>query len=102
MCADDCSIRPQHGPQLRRKLRQAVCLHSKKDNVHWPNFFEGTGDFRPRDKISLAASHLHATFLHGTKMRTAREERDIEPGMGHARTDVGTDCSGPRDQETHS
>jgi len=38
--ADHCGIRPQHRPQLRRKLRQAVRLHPKKDNVHRSHFCE--------------------------------------------------------------
>ena len=83
-------------------MRQAVGLHSKKDNVHRSHFFEGTGDGGPRHKISLAASDLHAVLLHGAKMRPAREERDLEPGLRHARTDVGSNCARPRDQESHA
>jgi hypothetical protein len=34
-------------------------------------------------------------------MWPAREERDIETGLRHARTDVGSDCACARDQESH-
>src|SRR5208282_4994291 len=53
LAADDGGLWPQHRPQLGRKLRQAVRLHPKEDNVHRSHFFEGAGDGGPRHKISL-------------------------------------------------
>ncbi len=82
-------------------MRQAVRLHPKKDDVHMFHFFEGTGDCGPRHKISLDTLHLHTALLHGAKMRSAREEGDIEPGLRHTCADVGSDCARPRDQESH-
>src|ERR1700687_3290644 len=101
LCADDCGVRPEYRLQLRRKLRQAVCLHSKKDDVHRSHFFEGTGDCGLRHEISLDTFYLHAALLHGAKMRPAREERDIQPGLRHACTEVGSDGARPRNQESH-
>jgi hypothetical protein len=34
-------------------------------------------------------------------MWTAREQRHIEAGLRHARTDVSSDCPRARDQESH-
>jgi hypothetical protein len=82
-------------------LRQGVRLHAKKDDVDRADFFKRAGDRRPRDEISVATFHLHAVLLHGAKMRSAREQRHIQPGVRHARTNVGSDCARPGDQESH-
>jgi hypothetical protein len=39
-------------------------------------------------------------LLHGAKMRPAREERDLEPGLRHARADVSSDGARACDQES--
>ncbi len=91
----------QNRLQLRRKMRQGVSLHAEKDNVDRPHFFERARDRGTRHEISLAAFHLHAMLLHGAKMRPARKERDVEPGLRHARADVGADCARSSDQESH-
>jgi hypothetical protein len=40
-------------------------------------------------------------LLHGSKMRSASEERDIEAGLRHAGADVSADRARTRDQEFH-
>src|SRR5208337_13869 len=70
-------------------------LYPKKDNVHRPHFFEGTGDCGPRHEVSLGTLHLHPTLLHGAKMRPSREEGGIEPGLRHACADVGPIAPAP-------
>ena len=92
---------PKYRSQLRRELRQPVRLHPKKNNIHRPHFFEGTGDGGPSHEISLAAFHLHTALLHGAQVWATREERDIESGLCHARTDVRSDSPRSRDQESH-
>ena len=99
--ADNGSVWPEYWSQLRRKLGQAVRLYAKKDNICRPHFFKGIGDCRPRHEISLTTSHLHPALLHGAKVWPARKEGDIESRPRHARADVCTDCSRPRDQESH-
>jgi hypothetical protein len=58
---------------MRRKVWQAVSLHTEKDNIYRAHFFEGSGDRGPHRKISLWTVHLYAVLLHGAKMRSARE-----------------------------
>ena len=101
MRADNGGIGAEHRLQLRRKLRQAVRLHAKKNHVDRPNVFEGSGDCRSRHEISLATLHLYTALLHSAKMRAARKQGDIESSLRHACADVRADCAGPGDQEFH-
>src|SRR5208283_4562013 len=100
--ADHGGIWTEYRLQMRGQLRQAVRLHTQKDDVHRSHFFERTGDGGVRDEISLGAFHLHAVPLHGAKMRPAREEGDVEPGLRHAGADVAADGARACDQESHA
>src|SRR5712691_5757448 len=86
---------------MRRELRQAMCFHAQKNYVNRTNFFEGVGDSGPREEVSLATFYLHAILPHGAKMRPAREQRDVESGLRHARTDVASDGPRSRNQKFH-
>src|SRR5712691_1569967 len=86
---------------MRRELRQAMRFHAQKNYVNRTHFFEGGGDVGPRDEISVAALHLHAILPHGAKMWPAREQRDVEAGLRHARADVASDGPRSRNQEFH-
>ncbi len=77
-------------------------LHSEKNNVNRPHFFQRTGHRRARYKISLATFHLHAVLLHRAKMRAPREERHIKTCICHACANVSADGPGPRDQKFHA
>src|SRR5271163_3949710 len=76
-------------------------FYAEKDDVHGADFFERARDGWACHEVSLDAFHLNAVFLHGSEVRPAREERDIEPGLRHACADVGSDCARSRDQEFH-
>ena len=101
MRADDGGIRAEYRLQLRRKGAQAVGFDAQKNDIHRAYFFKRSGDARLRHKISVTALYLHAVFLHGAKMRTAREQGDVETGLRHARADVGADGAGSCNQKSH-
>ncbi len=52
-------------------------------------------------KSPSATFHLHAVLLHGAKVRTTREQGDIEPALRHARADVGSDRARSGNQKSH-
>ncbi len=99
--ADDGGLGPSTGFNCGASCGRPCAFTPRKTTSTGPTCFERTGDSGPRYKISFAAFHLHAMLLHGAKMRPAREESDVEPGLRHAGADIGSDCAGPSDQEFH-
>src|SRR5713101_6534314 len=86
---------------MRRELRQAMRFHAQKNYVNRTHFFEGGGNLGPRDEIPLVALDLYAVLSHGAKMRPACEQRYIEAGLRHPRTDVASDGPRSRNQKFH-
>jgi len=88
--------------QVRRELRQAMCLYAKNNHVGGPSFFKGTDDFGPHFETAAGTLYPHAVCLHSSEVRAAREERDIVAGFSHARADVGANRTRSCDEIFHS
>ena len=77
-----------------------MCLHGKQNDIYLAHFLELARYLRSRLKISFDGFHPHAVFLHSPKMGSAPEQRHVQPGARHMRTDISSD--GTRARAAHA
>src|SRR5665213_1440609 len=87
---------------LRRKLCEAVRLHTTNNYIERARIFETADNFRLNFKIAAGAQHAQTARLHRLQMFAPREKRDVLPRARHLSADVAPDGARARNQKPHA